>query len=119
MDEVLEYTSMQKEGFGDNYNETDIMLDHDDAMIKALEERQEIAAVEEEETVEFSDCNGILLQKGATGPALKLPGAPTNWLAPARKIAKGSPLFLDFNNPGGWDEYTYRPEFATQGKKNM
>ncbi len=48
---------------------------------------------------------------------MKLPGAPTNWLAPARKVAKGEPLFLDVDNPGGWDEYTYRPEFVTKGKK--
>ncbi len=94
------------------------MLDHDDAMIAALEERRDIAAVEEEETVEFSDrTNAILLQKGATAPALKLLGTPTNWLAPARKEAKGEPLFLEVDNPGGWDEYTYRPEFSTKGEK--
>jgi hypothetical protein len=67
--------------------------------------------------VEFNDRNAILLQKGATGPELKLPGPPTNWLAPTRKVAKGEPLFIEVNNPGGWDEYTYRPEFATKGEK--
>jgi hypothetical protein len=115
MDEVLE--DMQEEGFGDSDNEADDVLDHDDAMIAALAERRDIAAVEEEETVEFSDRNAILLQKGATVPALKLPGPPTNWLAPSRKVAKGEPLFLDVDNPGGWDEFTYRPEFSPKGEK--
>ena len=115
MDEVLE--EFNEEGFGDSDNEADDLLDHDDAMTAALEERREIAAVEEEETVEFTDRNAILLQKGATGPPLKLPGAPTNWLAPSRKVAKGEPLFLEVDNPGGWDEFTFRPEFATKGEK--
>jgi len=49
---------------------------------------------------------------------LKLPGAPPNWSAPARKEARGEPAFIDVDNPGGWDEYTYRPEFAAKGGKN-
>ena len=116
MDEVLE--DMQEEGFGDSDNKADDLRDHDDAMIAALEERRDIAAVEEEETVDFSDQKAILLQKGATVPALKLPGPPTNWLAPSRKVAKGEPLFLDVDNPGGWDEFTYHPEFAPKGEKH-
>jgi hypothetical protein len=115
MDEVLK--EMQEEGFGDSDNEADDMLDHDDAMVAALEERRDLAAVEEEETVEFSDRNAILLQKGATVPALKLPGPPTNWSAPSRKVERGEPSFLDVDNPGGWDEFTYRPEFAAKGEK--
>ena len=115
MDEILE--DMQEEGFGYSNNEADDVLDHDDAMVEALEERREISAVEEKKTVEFSDRNAILLQKGATAPALKLPGAPTHWSEPAKKVAKGKSLFIDVDNPGGWDEYTYRPEFATKGEK--
>jgi hypothetical protein len=115
MAEVLE--DINEEGFGDSDNEADDMLDHDDAMVEALEERRQLAGVEEDETVEFSDRNAILLQKGATGPELKLPGPPTNWLAPTRKVASGEPLFIDVDNPGGWDEYTYRPEFSTKGEK--
>jgi hypothetical protein len=115
MAEVLE--DMNEEGFGDSDNEADDMLDHDDAMVEALEERRQLAGVEEEETVEFNDRTAILLQKGATGPELKLPGPPTNWLAPTRKVARGEPLFIDVDNPGGWDEFTFRPEFATKGEK--
>jgi hypothetical protein len=115
MDEVLE--DMQDEGFRDSDNEADDMLD-DDVMIEALEEQHEIAEVEqEEETVEFSERKAILLQKGTTTPALKLPGAPTNWSTPARKEAKGEPLFLDVDNPGSWDEYKYGREFAAKGEK--
>jgi hypothetical protein len=115
MAKVLE--DMNEEGFGDFNNKADGMLDHDDAMVEALEKQRQQAGVEEDETVEFNDCNAILLQKGATGPELKLPGPPTNWLAPTRKVAKGEPLFIEVNNPGGWDEYTYRPKFATKGEK--
>jgi hypothetical protein len=115
LDEVLE--DFQEEGFGDSDIEADDVLDHDDAMVEALEERRQQAGVEEEETVEFSDRNAILLQKGVTGPVLKLPGPPTNWLAPMRKVEKGEPLFLEVDNPGGWDEYTYRPEFSSKGDK--
>jgi hypothetical protein len=106
MAEVLE--DMNEEGFGDSDNEADDMLDHDDAMVEALEERRQLAGVEEDKTVEFNDSNAILLQKGATGPELKLPGPPTtSWLAPTRKVARGEPLFIDVDNPGGWDEYVH------------
>jgi hypothetical protein len=98
--EVLE--DMNEEGFGDSNKKADDMLDHDDAMVEALEEQRQQAGVEEDETVEFNDRNAILLQKGATGLVeLKLPGPPTNWLAPMRKVAKGEPLFIEVNNPGG------------------
>jgi len=48
---------------------------------------------------------------------LKLPGALPNWSAPARKVAKGKPAFFDIDNPGDWDEFTYRPEFGPKGKE--
>ena len=70
---------------GDSDCEADDMLEHDTAMVEAMEERRELEAVEEDDTVEFNDRNAILLQKGTTGPVLKLPGAPLNWTAPTRK----------------------------------
>jgi hypothetical protein len=76
MVEVLE--DMNEEGFGDSDNEADNMLDHDDAIVEALEERRQLAGVEEDETVEFNDHNAILLQKGATGPNF-LGHPPTGW----------------------------------------
>lgn len=110
---------IQEEGFGDSDNEADDLLEHDTAMEEAMAERRELAGVEEEETVEFNDRNAILLQKGAAGPAIKLPGPPTNWSVPARKEAKGEPIFSLVDNPGGWHEFTYRPEFSTKGEKNI
>jgi hypothetical protein len=46
------------------------MLDHDKSdMVEAMEERHQLAGVEEDETVEFNDRNLILLNKGlAAGP---------------------------------------------------
>jgi hypothetical protein len=64
MAEVLE--DMNEEGFGDSDNKADDMLDHDDAMVEALEEQRQLAGVEEDETAEYNDRNPILLQKGAT-----------------------------------------------------
>jgi hypothetical protein len=58
MAEVLE--DMNEEGFGDSDNEADDMLDHDDAMVEALEEQCQQAGVEDDETVEFNDHNAIL-----------------------------------------------------------
>jgi hypothetical protein len=115
MDEVME--DMNEEGFGDSDNEADDVLDHADAMVEARQVRRQQEAVEEDETVEWTDHNSILLQKGASEPVLKLPGAPPNWSAPPRKEAKGEPVFIEVDNPGGWDEYTYRPEFSTKGDK--
>ena len=116
MDDVLEDVNEEGPG-GDSDNEADDMLEHDSAMVEAMEERRQLEAVEEDETVEFNDRNAILLKKGGTEPVLKLPGPPPDWSAPARKEAKGEPLFSDVDNPGGWDEFTYRPEFATKGDK--
>jgi hypothetical protein len=117
LDDVQE--EMLKEGFGDSDNEVDGVLDNDNAMVEAMEERHELAGVEEDKTVEFNDHNSLLLQKGARS-VLKLPGAPPppNWSGPTRKEARGKPIFSKVNNPGRWHEFTYHhPVFLTKGDK--
>ena len=44
--------------------------------------------------------------------------APENWAPPSRpetynhvyKPERGEPKFIDLDNPGGWDDYTYQPK---------
>jgi hypothetical protein len=69
--------------------------------------------------LEFVYDEKVFLHKGATGPVIKLPGAPPNWSAPARKEAKGEPLFTKVDNPGGCDEFTYCPEIRRKATSNM
>jgi hypothetical protein len=54
MDEVVE--ERNEEGFRDSNNKADDMLEqHDSAMIEAMEEKNQLSAVEEGKTVEFNN----------------------------------------------------------------
>ena len=43
---------------------------------------------------------------------------PSDWSAPAPKIARGKPAeFSAVDGPGDWDNYCFRPKFLSKGNK--
>lgn len=54
--------------------------------------------------------NCIILKKGISYN-VSLPHPPADWTPPTPKIEKNEPAFKDVDNPGAWEEFTFRPKF--------
>jgi hypothetical protein len=52
------------------------------------------------------------------GSEVSVPKAPNDWVPKKPKIETNEPKFVDVDNPGGWDEYTCRPNCLTKAMKN-
>jgi hypothetical protein len=64
--------------------------------------------------VDDGDSNCILLKKGSH-PNLHIPGIPVNWVPAMQKVEQGKPNFDEINNPGWWCNFTFCPEFGSNG----
>lgn len=60
---------------------------------------------------------GEVAEDGVSGDNnVKLPKREENWIPPPVKVDKGEIPFDQVDNPGGWDEYYFRPKFNKAGK---
>jgi hypothetical protein len=64
--------------------------------------------------VDDGDSNYIELRKGSH-PELHIPGIPISWVPSMQKVEKGEPDFDAIDNPGRWCNFTFRPDFASNG----
>jgi hypothetical protein len=114
LDDVEEETNEVGDG-GDSDVEGDDLAEHDEAMTAAISER--LATIVDEDgndIVDDGDSNYIELRKGSH-PELHIPGIPLSWVPAVQKVEKGEPDFDALDNPGRWCNFTFRPEFASNG----
>jgi hypothetical protein len=103
---------------GDNNAEGDNAHDHDVAFTASLFDRMSL--LEETAAVEDDIDNFVVLGSGgrlSTAPSqeihVNIPDTPADWQPPAQKVNKGEPVFAEVDNPGGWSQIVFRPEFGT------
>ena len=114
LNDVEEETNEVGDG-GDSDVEGDDLAEHDEAMTAALADRLATKADDNGNDIfEDGDNNSILLKKGFD-PEINIPSIPDNWVPVAQKVDKGEPTFDDVDNPGKWCNFTFRPEFGTNG----
>jgi hypothetical protein len=91
---------------------------HEDAFREVMLERASdfMEGEDNEQLVEDNDETAIMLHRGlmsnVEARCLELPGTPLDWFPPRRQEEKGEPEFIDVLNPGGWTNFTFRPEFV-------
>jgi hypothetical protein len=107
---------------GDSDAEGDDARDHNVALIASLFDRMSL--LEETGAVEDDIDNSVVLASAArlsTAPSreihVNIPDTPTDWQPPAQKVDKGEPAFAEVDNPGGWSQFVFRPEFGTTAPK--
>jgi hypothetical protein len=107
---------------GDSDAEGDDARDHDVALTASLFDRMSL--LEETAAVEDAIDNSVVLASAgrlSTAPSreihVNIPDTPTDWQPPTQKVDKGEPAFVEVDNPGGWSQFVFRPEFGTTAPK--
>ena len=114
LSDVEEETNEVGDG-GDSDVEGDDLAEHDEAMTTAIAERLATAADDDgNEIIDDGDRSSILLKKGFH-PDINIPSVPENWVPATQKVEKGEPNFDEIDNPGKWCNFTFRPEFGSNG----
>ena len=112
LDDVTEEAGETGAG-GDSDDEDDGFLECDEAMRDAIDEEAGNAQ-EDEDAVADDDRHSLVLKQGYA-PEINIPSTPDDWVAAAPKTTKGEPAsFIDVDNPGGWCNFSFRPEFDTK-----
>jgi hypothetical protein len=107
---------------GDSDADGDDARDHDVALTASLLDRmsllEETAAVEDD-----IDHSVVLASAGRSSIApsreihVNIPDTPADWEPPTQKVDRGEPVFAEVDNPGGWSQFVFRPEFGTTAPK--
>jgi hypothetical protein len=107
----------EEEGEGDSNCSADEVEELNSSMWAAKNERLEVLL--EDKMVDIvSDTRTNSLVVELLGSEVSVPKAPNDWVPKKPKIETNEPKFVDVDNPGGWDEYTFRPNFLTKATKN-
>jgi hypothetical protein len=116
---VLEEEAERGDG-GDSDVEGDDTLEHDGAMNDSLLDKDVNSSIEENNAVEDGDENCVILapEDAVSAPiVMNIPDTPPEWVPPTQKTEQGEPAFAEVDNPGGWSQYIFRPEFGTTAPK--
>jgi hypothetical protein len=111
MNDVVEEAG--KHGDGDSVGEANKAAELEESLDETLRDRLLILIKNKgsEEEVLDTEQNHVLLKKGLAAE-ISMPSVPPDWIPPNPKVSKGEPkLFDSVDNPGGWEEFTYRPKF--------
>ena len=118
MEDVV--NEMEEEGEGDSCASADAIDDLDSGLQTAQRERLEVLVKIEDDVEESANDNAkncLLIAEAVEDHNMKIIKPPEDWTAPAPKTRKGEPDFVDVDNPGNWDRYTFFPVFdAKTGK---
>ena len=91
----------------------------EDLTEKATSERlQVLSADDTDDIVDDHEGNCVLMVK-ELGEEVSVAKRPSDWVPKAVKTAEGKPEFVDVDNPGGWDDYTFRAKFTTKSTKTV
>lgn len=92
--------------------------DEEDAIDCLFENTIERAQGFEDNAAAMVDNIPIKKELCTTTPGhLKLPTAPEGWKPNVPNEKLGEPPYAEVDNPGGWEQFTYRPVFKTIKKK--
>jgi hypothetical protein len=103
---------------GDSYVEGNDAHEHDVALNVSLLDRMSL--LEETNAVEDTDDNcdvlargGVLSVAAAVEIHVNIKDMPTDWEPLSQKTEQGEPKFAAVENPGGWSQYVFCPDFGT------
>ena len=75
------------------------------------------ASIDDEDDAMINVSNNATISGAPYG--WKVPGPPANWKPNEPNTEAGEPPFEDVDNPGGWDQFTYKPKIDMKKKKYL
>ena len=84
----------------------------------AWKERLEVLVQDDSENFIDDSLPNYTLVAKPLGENVHVARREPGWLPNPRKEEAGEPLFIDVDNPGFWDEYTFKSKFAQKASKD-